>query len=174
MFASVKRPTEHGDRCVASVAVASSIERVWRVVSAVERWPAWNPVIEWTSAEISGTTSSKFTLLSGRTLLSAELIDVKPPRYLHCRCFHSGQPQPPAADICVGLVAQGPNQTHVLVELNLESWFRERLGHALPRSRSNPALLFARSLRRVVQPPGATIVDTVTLDTGFGALPGLR
>jgi hypothetical protein len=146
-------PTEHGDRCVASLELEAGAETVWRVLCAVDDWPSWNPIIEWTSAQIRNCEDHLFTVLSARTLLTAELRLVERERFFHFRCIHPKNPQPPAADFCVRVVPLTPEACILLGEACLEPWYRERLGRTLCSASSNVAMAMLRSLQRAVERP---------------------
>lgn len=141
--------TEHGDVFVARVRVAAPPSRVWQMLSAVEEWPTWLPFVAWTSAQIAGQ-KERFTLLSGDTLLAAEVHDVQSERYAHVRCAIPMRPQPPAADCCVALVAEAPDSTAVVAQFRLEPWLLESLQARMTEGDS-PPMAFLRGLQRAVE-----------------------
>lgn len=147
--------TEHGDVFVARLHLAASPARVWEALSAVEAWPTWVPFVTWTSAQIAGS-KERFTVLSGETLLAAEVHDVEIERYAHVRCAVPDRPQPPAADCCVALVPETPESTSVIVQFRIEPWLLASFQARMSTGES-PPMAFLRSLQRAVEaanPPG--------------------
>lgn len=129
--------------------IASPADRTWRVIAGVCDWPRWNPLVEWTSTEILGT-AERFTLLSARTLLEAEVQHVIPYRTAHLRCSSANRPQPPAVDCSVALGAGNEDGTFVIARFNIESWFLQALAKRVDLIRHTPATLYLASLARVV------------------------
>ena len=134
--------------------IASSAERTWRVIAGVSDWPRWNPLVEWTSTQILGATD-RFTLLSARTLLEAEVQHVVPYRTAHLRCASASRPQPPAVDCSVALGAGSADGTFVIARFNIEGWFLEALGARVDLLKHTPATLYLASLARVVSTSSA-------------------
>src|SRR5262245_20162777 len=62
-------PTEQGARLVAWVETKASIDTVWRLVAAVERWPRWIPDLTWTSPPLPANDEGTAFQVMWRSIL---------------------------------------------------------------------------------------------------------
>lgn len=143
------RATDHGESFTSQVVIGADVARVWNVLTAVSGWPTWNPLVEWTSAQINAG-ADKFTLLSAKTLLEAEVLHRKRERAAQLRLTTAQRPQPPAADWSVALVPQGAESTVVVAQLSIEPWFLFALQAHVQMRHHTPVSLFLGALERVL------------------------
>ena len=64
------------------VKVAAGMEAVWRVLTAVERWPEWNPDIRDVRLRGRLEEGTTFTWRSGPGTITSTLLEVEPPRFI--------------------------------------------------------------------------------------------
>lgn len=69
----------------ARVEVAAGMEAVWQVLTAIERWPEWNPDIR--EARLQGPLAegTSFSWRLGRIVVTSTLLEVESPRFLAWR-----------------------------------------------------------------------------------------
>jgi uncharacterized protein YndB with AHSA1/START domain len=72
-------------RSTASITIAAPLERVWRLLAAVDDWPRWNPGV--TAAHLDGllTPGSVFTWTENGFGIESTILTVEPGRYLAWR-----------------------------------------------------------------------------------------
>ncbi len=148
--------TDHGDNFVATLSMAASPERIWEVLTIVDAWPEWHPLVGWTSAQIRGERD-KFTMLIGDTLLAVSIKVVDYGRSAQLRCFLPSRPQPPAADCCIELVPLENGLTDVIATMTLEPWLLESLEPRL--AKRSPSGVLLEALKGVVEKPHSGIVS---------------
>ena len=147
--------TDHGECFLQHIKIESPPDKVWRTLADVSGWPAWNPFVEWTSAQILREREN-FTLLSAQTMLEAQVRQVERQRSVHLRCVLANRPQPPVADWAVALDAVG-DATLVIAQLSVEPWFLDTLRARLPLGNATPVSLFLAALDKAVTRPPSSL-----------------
>ncbi len=148
-------PDGHEGAGACSAVVYTSIDRVWSTVEQIDRWPGWNPLVEWVSDR--DPEDDSFNLISAGTLFRGQIIQRDEARSIHWRCVLPDRPDLVVTDQCVSLVARGPDQTLVLARFDLRPWFLRRLKGTLWMDGPNPAEWFVRALRAASEPPSSHV-----------------
>jgi uncharacterized protein YndB with AHSA1/START domain len=66
--------------CQAEIAAARDV--VWEVLTAVERWPSWNPDVKSASMRGGLAEGSEFRWTAGPTTITSTIRQVRPPRLI--------------------------------------------------------------------------------------------
>jgi hypothetical protein len=130
--------TDHGEAFFSFIELPNDPAQLWRTLVTVSGWPFWNPLVEWTSAQILHERE-RFTLLSAGALLEAQVVSVSQMRAAQLRCHRPRDPQPPAADFSLAFEPLGP-VTRVSAQASVEPWLLDRF-HRRFRDRSPTELL---------------------------------
>jgi uncharacterized protein YndB with AHSA1/START domain len=64
------------------IEIAASIETVWDVMAAIDRWPEWNPDVKKASLSAELVEGSQFRWKSGPGTITSTLLRVEPPHVL--------------------------------------------------------------------------------------------
>lgn len=71
-------PVKHSD----SVVVNASVEKIWRIMSDIEKWPDWNPEITWTKLNGKLEPGTTFVWKAGPGTITSTLEEVSAPRLI--------------------------------------------------------------------------------------------
>lgn len=63
---------------VAEISVAAPAEKVWRLISEIDRWPTWNPVVRDVCIDGGVAVDASFTWVNGKSRIRSTLAVVDP------------------------------------------------------------------------------------------------
>ena len=66
----------------AEVEIDAPIEAVWRILTAIERWPAWNPDVKSASLDGRVVEGATFRWKAGRSTIGSTVVHLDAPRLI--------------------------------------------------------------------------------------------